>query len=88
MKGSTKTGLKIFGLVIFIGVAWLTYAYIFPIAGLIYYGNRQMKAGQKYMDSLTERDVQVWVNRTKKYLAEFDPKADMIGSKPVPPELK
>ena len=40
------------------------------------------------MDSLTEKDIQVWVNRTKKYLAEFDPKADMIGSKPVPPELK
>jgi len=29
MKGFTKTGLKIFGLVIFIGVAWLTYAYLF-----------------------------------------------------------
>ena len=40
------------------------------------------------MDSLTEKDIQVWVDRTKKYLAEYDPAAYTIGSKPVPPELK
>ena len=47
-----------------------------------------MLAGQKYMDSLTEKDFQVWTARTQKYLSEFDPKADVIDSKPVPPELK
>jgi hypothetical protein len=47
-----------------------------------------MHAGQKYMDSLTEKDFQVWADRTQRYLSEFDPKADMIGSKPVPPELE
>ncbi len=40
------------------------------------------------MDSLTEKDIQVWVERTKKFLNEYDPKAYIIGAKPVPPELK
>jgi hypothetical protein len=47
-----------------------------------------MLAGQKYMDSLTEKDFQVWTARTQKYLSEFDPNADIIDSKPLPPELK
>ena len=40
------------------------------------------------MDSLTEKDFKVWMDRTKKYLDEYDPKADMIDAKSVPPELK
>jgi hypothetical protein len=48
----------------------------------------QSMAGQKYMDSLTETDFQVWMDRTKKYLDEYDPKADEIGAKPVPIELR
>ena len=40
------------------------------------------------MDSLTEKDFQVWADRTQRYLSEFDPKANTIGSKPVPPELE
>lgn len=40
------------------------------------------------MDSLTEKDFQVWTKRTQKYLSEFDPKAYPIGAKPVPPELQ
>lgn len=47
-----------------------------------------MAEAQKYMDSLSERDFQAWADRTKKYLDEYDPKADEIGAKPVPPELK
>ena len=40
------------------------------------------------MDSLTDKDIQVWTQRTQKYLEEYNPNADMIGSKPVPPELR
>jgi len=40
------------------------------------------------MDSLTEKDFKVWIDRTKKYLDEYDPKADMISAKSIPPELK
>ena len=40
------------------------------------------------MDSLTEKDFQVWTERTQKYLNEFDPQASTIDSKPVPPELQ
>jgi hypothetical protein len=47
-----------------------------------------MTAGAKYMNSLTEKDFQVWIDRTEKFLAEYDPKVGHIGSKPVPPELK
>lgn len=64
------------------------YAYIFPIACFIYRGHVQMNAGAKYMDSLTEKDFQVWIDRTGKYLAEYDPKAYPIGAKPVPAELE
>jgi hypothetical protein len=88
MKSPTKTGLKIFGLVVFVGVAVFFCAYIFPIVYFVYDGHVQMKAGAKYMNSLTEKDFQVWIDRTEKYLAEYDPKAETIGTKPVPPELK
>jgi hypothetical protein len=50
--------------------------------------DKQLAAGRKYMDSLTEKDFQVWTARTEKYLSEFDPKANTIDSKPVPQELK
>ena len=47
-----------------------------------------MAAGQKYMDSLTENDIQVLVDRTKKYLDKYDSKADRIDGKAVPTELQ
>ena len=88
MKSPTKTGLKFFGLVVFVGVAVLFCIYIFPIVCFIHDARRQMTAGAKYMNSLTEKDFQVWIDRTEKFLAEYDPKVGHIGSKPVPPELK
>ena len=47
-----------------------------------------MVTGARYMNSLTEKDLQVWAERTERYLAEYDPKVDRIGSKPIPAELK
>jgi hypothetical protein len=60
---------------------------------LIHSMDSQMSAGQQYMDSITERDIHVWIERTKKYLNEYDPKSDIIGvygsdNNPVPADLK
>ncbi len=49
--------------------------------------------GCKYMDSITAKDIPVWIERTKKYLQEYDPKSGVIGvygtdKKPIPPELR
>ena len=63
-------------------------AFILPIMLTFHRWNQQMDAGQKYMDSLTEKDFQIWTERTQKFLSEFDPKAHLIGAKPVPPELQ
>jgi len=88
MKRSTKTGLKILGIITLIcGVVFFC-VFILPILVMFYHWNKQMVAGQKYMDSMTEKDFVVWADRTQKYLSEFDPKSDPIGSKPVPPELQ
>ena len=88
MKSSIKRVLKILGLIILICGVVFSVAFIFPIVGFIYHCHRQMNAGRTYMDSLTEKDILVWIDRTKKYLDEYDPKAYEIGAKPVPPELK
>lgn len=88
MNKPAKTALKILGVIVFIGAGWFTLSFIAPTVSLFRAYDKQMSAGRKYMDSLTEKDFQVWTDRTKKYLNEYDPKADIIGSKPVPPELK
>jgi len=50
----------------------------------------QMAAGQTYMDSLTEKDIQVWTERTKTLLSEQKPTQGIgaygVGEKPIPSE--
>jgi len=53
----------------------------------------QMSAGSVYMKSLKEDDVQRWIDRTKKFLSEYDSKSQSIGvygtgGKPIPPDLQ
>jgi len=88
MKSSTKTGLKIFAFFTFICGVLFFCVFILPIIATFHSWNKQMAAGRKYMDSLTEKKNLVWAERTQKYLSEFDPKADSIGSKPVPVDLQ
>jgi hypothetical protein len=88
MKRSAKTGLKVFGIIVLVCSLGAFCIYILPVSITFHGFRQQMLVGQKYMDSLTEKDFQVWADRTQRYLSEFDPKADMIGSKPVPPELE
>jgi hypothetical protein len=53
----------------------------------------QMSTGAAYMKSLKHDDVQPWIERTKKFLSEYDPKSQSIGvygmeGKPIPPDLQ
>jgi len=88
MKLATKTCFKILGIVALLCGAVFCCVFILPIIMMFHGWNQQMNAGQKYMDSLTEKDFQIWTERTQKYLSGFDPKASPIDSKPVPAELK
>jgi hypothetical protein len=68
--------------------------YVFPVAYLFYSIHSQMKAGQRYMDSITDKDISVWIKRTETYLKEYDANStttEAYGLKkeiPVPDELK
>lgn len=66
--------------------------FVFPIGYLFYGMHSQMRTGQKYMDFITEKDIPVWIERTEKYLKEYDPNSTAVGvygfDKPVPDELK
>ena len=85
--------IKIIVIVIILGVIGY---HIAPVGFLIYGLRSQMKVGQKYMDSITEKDIPVWIERTERYLKEYDPdpNASVIGvysshgDKPIPPELE
>src|SRR5579859_7896082 len=48
----------------------------------------QMKAGRAYMNSLSDQTIQPWIDRTAKYLADYDPKAYSVNATIVPPELQ
>ena len=53
----------------------------------------QMSAGSAYMKSLKQDDVQRWIDRTKKFLSDYDSKSRSIGvygmgGKPIPPDLQ
>jgi hypothetical protein len=53
----------------------------------------QMSAGSAYVKSLKQDDVQQWIDRTKKFLTEYDSKSQSIavygmGGKPIPPDLQ
>ena len=49
-----------------------------------------MSTGAAYMKSLRQGDVQPWIDRTKRFLSEYDSKSQSIGvygmgGKPIPP---
>jgi hypothetical protein len=66
----------------------LAVALAVPFFGLFYPTMRQMHAGRKYMDSLTDVEIQKWIDRSKDYLAHADPNDCPIGARPVPSDLK
>jgi len=48
----------------------------------------QMRVGRAYMDSLTDGDIQNWVNRADALLVEQTNIADSVHDVPVPEDLK
>ena len=89
MRKKTKVILLCITALVLTGVSF----YLLPIGYLFYTMASQMRAGQSYMNSITEKDIPIWTDRTKMYLKEYDPNSKIIGvygipDKPVPEELK
>lgn len=76
-----------------IGLIFFSYVLFqaFSIFYLVSHWSNDMAVGRKYMDSLSERDFEVWEKRTKGFLSEYSPKGASIGgdgdSNPVPDDL-
>ncbi|HEY5345744.1 MAG TPA: hypothetical protein VIK62_05310 [Verrucomicrobiae bacterium] len=87
MTKSTKTVLKILGAIALIPICYLTYM-SFLMVGLFHSIDTGITEGQKYMDSLTEKDIPIWSDRTQKYLNEFGKGEDDVYLKDIPPELR
>ena len=87
MEKPVKNGLSILGIIVLLCCVWAFCVYILPVLKTFHEWRQQMFAGQEYMDSLTERDFQIWADRTQLYLSQFDPDAHPIDAKPVPAEL-
>jgi trehalose-6-phosphate synthase len=83
MKKSTKVIIAITILII-IGFPFLRF--IFEMASFESDLEKHMKIGKKYMDSLTDKDIQVWIQRSQKYLEEDKP-TDFV-TRDAPPELQ
>jgi hypothetical protein len=69
-------------------VLFLAVVLAVPFFGLFYLMIRQMHAGRRYMDSLTDAEIQKWIARSKDYLAHADPNEYPIGARSVPSDLK
>ena len=92
MKRSTKIGLIISGstivLTIVIFCITIFFWFIFPIVKQLRAGRGQMMAGQNYMNSLTEKDFQIWTGRTQRYLSNFNRTNWMIETESIPMDLR
>lgn len=63
--------------------------FILPVVFFFGYMEWQMKAGRRCMDSITEKNIPVWIERTKGFLKEYETVgAYGTDEKPVPHEMK
>src|ERR1700733_11126157 len=86
MKKSTKKIIAISGLVILGIIAFLFARFIFEGAIAIHETKKQINAAKKYMDSLTDKDIQTWIQRSQKLLKEDNP-TDFVA-RDAPPDLQ
>jgi len=89
MSHSMKIIIKaiiISGLVILVIVAFPVGRFIFEMISFDHDMEKKMKIGQKYMDSLTDKDIQFWIQRSQKYLEEDKP-TDFV-TRDAPPDLQ
>lgn len=78
------------GLALLVIVAIPLGQFVYEMAIWSYEDKKQMNAGKKYMDSLTDKDIQIWIQRTQKYLAEY-PTTNFdvdMDSNSIPPDLQ
>ncbi len=68
-------------------VIWFVANEALPIASGFFQMDRQMKAGKRYMDSLSETEIQPWIQRAEKLLAEHGHPFRPAGGVPVPDDL-
>jgi len=88
MKSSGEAGLKVCGVIVLICAVAAFCVYILPMLKTFHVWRQQQLAGQKYMDSLTEKGFQVWAARTQKYLSNFSPTNWALVEEAVPSDLK
>jgi hypothetical protein len=74
MNKSTKAIIAISGLAILIIIGFPFLRIFFEVVSFDHDPEKHMKIGQKYMDSLTEKDIQFWIQRSQNYLEEDKPK--------------
>jgi hypothetical protein len=70
-----------------VGLAVLIVVFLFA-SGIGDFGasRKQMDAAKKYMDSLTDKDIQAWIQRAKKELKQDNPNG--FTNRDVPPDLR
>jgi hypothetical protein len=78
------------GLAILVILALPILYFLYGMAMWSYEDGKQMTTGRKYMDSLSDKDIQAWIQRTQKYLAEYPPTNFDVGldSNSIPPDLQ
>jgi hypothetical protein len=87
-------GMKIFNIIALCILTILAFIFVFfgrdffEMLYAFHYWDKQMKIGKKYMDSLTDKDIQVWIRRSENYLKQDNPKDFNTDVRPVPPDLK
>jgi hypothetical protein len=89
MKTITKA-LIACALAILVIIGFPVVRFVYEMAIWSYGDEKQMAAGKKYMDSLTDRDIQAWIQRSQKYLTEFPPTNFDVGldSNSIAPDLQ
>ncbi len=78
------------GLAILVILAFPISCFVYDMAIWSHDDSKQMAAGKKCMDSLTDKDIQAWIQRTQIYLNEYAPTDFDVGldSNSIPPDLQ
>ncbi|MGH7993118.1 MAG: hypothetical protein ACREDQ_06355 [Limisphaerales bacterium] len=72
-KKSEKAIFAIIGLALLVFLTFHFLRGVFEATALNYEIDKDMKIGKTYMDSLTDKDIQAWIQRSQKYLEEDNP---------------
>lgn len=85
MKGYRKYAILVCSLIALIVVLHLGRDF-FQMAYAFHKWDKQMDIGNKYLNSMTDKDIQDWIQRTQDYLTEYPPRDFIVNE--VPPDLR